>query len=63
LLQAYGPDYVLVSRPKDAAPGEPAPPAPLLAHVLTEDADPQLITTFPSGTTSTSFAAGVDTAP
>ena len=58
-LLAYGPDYVLVSRPEDAAPGEPAPPAPLLAHVISEDAEPQLLTTFPAGTTSTSFAAAL----
>jgi hypothetical protein len=57
-VQALGADgFVLVSRPKDAAPGEPAPAAPLLAHLLTQDGDPQLLTTFPAGTTSTSFAA------
>ena len=62
-LQADGPDYVLVSWPRDAQPGEPPPAAPLLAHVLAEGRNPQLLTTFPAGTTSTSFAADVDTVP
>jgi hypothetical protein len=56
-LHAYGDDYLLVSRPESALPGEPAPPAQLLAHLLTEGRDPQVLTTFPAGTTSTSFAA------
>lgn len=55
--------FVLVSRPEGAFAGEPAPPSRLLAHLLAKGSDPQLITTFPSGTTSTSFAAGVDTVP
>ena len=59
-VQALGDDFVLVSRPRDAAAGEPAPAAPLLAHLLTKGRDPQLLTTFPTGTTSTSFAAEVD---
>ena len=59
-IQALGDDFVLVSHPKDAAAGEPAPPTALLAHLLTKGRDPQLLTTFPTGTTSTSFAAEAD---
>lgn len=60
-LHARGSDFVLVSWPTDAAPGEPPPPQPLFAHLLTQDDEPQLLTTFPAGTKSTSFAADVDT--
>jgi hypothetical protein len=56
-IQAAGSDYLLVSRPEGAAPGEPAPPEPLVVHVISKDAAPKLLTTFPAGTTSTSFAA------
>lgn len=60
-LQALGSDFVLVSWPRDAVPGEPPPPQPLFAHLLMKDDEAQLLTTFPAGTTSTSFAADVDT--
>ncbi|HEX5017248.1 MAG TPA: hypothetical protein VFX15_06650 [Actinomycetes bacterium] len=56
-IQAFGSDYVLISRPENAAPGEPPPPTPLLAHVITADSAPRLLTTFPASTTSTSLAA------
>lgn len=59
-IQAMHSDFVLVSRPLDAPPGEPPPPSPLVAHLLTPNAPPLAITTFPTGTTSTSFAADVD---
>jgi hypothetical protein len=56
-IQALGDDFVLVSRPSAIPIDEPAPPSPLLAHLLTKGGDPLLVTTFPTGTTSTSFAA------
>ena len=57
-IQALGDVFVLVSRPGTGL-SEPSPP--LVAHVLAKDSDPKLLTTFPTGTTSTSFAADVDT--
>lgn len=62
-IQALGNDFVLVSRPHEAPAGEPAPPTQLYAHLLVKGRDPQLFTTFPAGTTSTSFAAGTGAAP
>jgi hypothetical protein len=59
-IQALGEDFALVSRPGTGL-SEPSPP--LLAHQLAKGSDPQLLTTFPAGTTSTSFAADVDTVP
>jgi hypothetical protein len=56
-IQALGDDFVLVSRPEDAPASEPASPTPLYAHLLSKGSDPLLVTTFPTGTTSTSFAA------
>jgi hypothetical protein len=60
-IQSLGADrFVVVSRPGTGLT-EPSPP--LLAHVLAKGVDPELLTTFPPGTTSTSFAADVDTVP